>query len=76
MISAIESEGDYTLGIRGITTTSEEAECYLKDLGERLQTNGFAVATLSLASMNQLPGGGPWAFRCRITQRPGEEEAP
>lgn len=73
MISSIASEGDYTLGIGGITTTSEEAENYLKNLGDRLQTNGFAVATLSLTSMNQLPGGGPWKFRCRISQKGGEE---
>ncbi|MBO7720790.1 MAG: hypothetical protein J6T01_00115 [Kiritimatiellae bacterium] len=73
MISEITSEGDYTLGISGVTTTNDEAEKYLKDLGDRLQADGFAVATLALTSMNQLPGGGPWRFRCRILPKSAKE---
>lgn len=72
MISAIQSEGDYTLGLSGLTTTNDEAEDFLRELGDRLKSGGFAVATLSLTSMNQLPGGGPWRFRCRIQPLPGE----
>ena len=73
MISSITSEGDFTLGITGIAATNDEAECYLKDLGDRLQASGFAVATLALTSMNQLPGGGPWRFRCRILPKSAED---
>ena len=72
MVSTISSEGDYTLGITGVTTTNEEAESFLKNLGDRLRSGGFGVATLSLTSMNQLPDGGPWSFRCRIQPLPGE----
>ncbi len=72
MVSEMKSDGDYTLAISGLTTTNTEAEQFLKDLAMALKDGGFAVATLSLASMNQLPDGGPWRFRCRIQPQPGE----
>ena len=59
-------------GANAIAATNDEAESYLKALGDRLQASGFAVATLALTSMNQLPGGGPWRFRCRILPKSSE----
>ena len=72
MISEMKSDGDYTLALAGLATTSDEAETFLQQLAQRLEGGGFALTTLALESMNQLPGGGPWRFRCRIEPKAGE----
>lgn len=72
LIQSISSEADYTLAVEGLTLTANDAELFLKKLGEALKPNGFGVVTLSLTSTNLGAGGSPWRFCCRIAPIPGE----